>query len=38
VEVRLPGHEAHRGEGASKREAEQNAARNMLVSLGVWKE
>jgi ribonuclease-3 len=38
VEVRLPGHEAQSGEGSSKREAEQNAARNMLVSLGVWKE
>ena len=38
VEVRLPGHEPERGEGSSKREAEQNAARNMLVSLGVWKE
>ena len=38
VEVQIPGHEAQRGEGPSKREAEQNAARNMLVSLGVWKE
>jgi ribonuclease-3 len=38
VEVRIPGHEPQHGEGSSKREAEQNAARSMLVSLGVWKE
>jgi ribonuclease-3 len=38
VEVRVSGYEPQRGEGTSKREAEQNAARNMLVSLGVWKE
>jgi ribonuclease-3 len=38
VEVRVPGYEHQRGEGTSKREAEQNAAQNMLVSLGVWKE
>jgi ribonuclease-3 len=38
VEVSIPGHEPQRGEGPSKREAEQNAARSMLVSLGVWKE
>lgn len=38
VEVRVPGYDPQRGEGTSKREAEQNAARSMLVSLGVWKE
>ena len=38
VEVRLPGFESQHGEGSSKREAEQNAARAMLVSVGVWKE
>ena len=38
VEARLAGHEPRRGEGTTKREAEQNAAHNMLMSLGVWKE
>src|SRR5262249_38609620 len=38
VEVRIPGREPHSGEGPSKRDAEQNAARRMLESLGVWKE
>jgi ribonuclease-3 len=37
VEVRIPGHEPQRGEGPNKRDAEQNAARRMLESLGVWK-
>jgi ribonuclease-3 len=37
VEVRLPGFDPQHGEGSSKREAEQNAARAMLVSVGVWK-
>jgi len=37
VEVRLPGHDAETGEGPSKREAEQEAARRMLSRLGVWK-
>ena len=36
VEVRIPGNEPQRGEGPSKREAEQSAARRMLESLGVW--
>ena len=38
VEVRIPGHEPSAGEGPTKREAEQVAARRMLISLGVWKE
>jgi len=38
VEVRIPGHEAQRGEGPTKREAEQDAARRLLWNLGVWKE
>jgi ribonuclease-3 len=38
VEVTLPGHAAEAGTGASKREAEQDAARRMLLSLGVWKQ
>jgi len=38
VEVSLPGHPAEEGTGASKREAEQDAARRMLIRLGVWKE
>jgi ribonuclease-3 len=37
VEVALPGHEAELGEGSSKRDAEQDAARRMLMRLGVWK-
>ena len=38
VEVRLPDHDAQMGEGSTKREAEQDAARRMLTSLGLWKE
>ena len=38
VEVRIPGHDAQTGEGSTKREAEQDAARRMLASLDVWKE
>ncbi len=38
VEVRIPGHDPERGEGPSKREAEQDAARRMLWRLGVWKQ
>jgi ribonuclease-3 len=37
VEVTLPGEEPQRGEGSSKRDAEQDAARRMLARLGVWK-
>jgi ribonuclease III len=36
IEVELPGHAPEVGEGPSKREAEQVAARRMLVKLGVW--
>ena len=35
VEVSLSGHAAYSGEGGSKREAEQDAARNMLTALGL---
>ncbi|HEY2883974.1 MAG TPA: ribonuclease III [Rhizomicrobium sp.] len=35
VEVSVSGQAAHTGEGGSKREAEQDAARNMLKSLGL---
>jgi ribonuclease III len=38
VEVSVPAQEPQRGEGSTKREAEQEAARRMLVTLGVWKE
>jgi ribonuclease-3 len=38
VEVRIPGHRPQTGDGPSKRDAEQNAARRMLESLGIWKE
>jgi ribonuclease-3 len=38
VEVTLPELTAEEGRGASKREAEQDAARRMLLRLGVWKE
>ena len=38
VEVRVPGQEPQTGEGPSKRDAEQNAARRMLEGLGVWTE
>lgn len=37
IEVVVPGYEAQTGEGSSKREAEQAAARRMLGALGVWK-
>jgi ribonuclease-3 len=37
IEVTLPGHEPQSGEGNSKREAEQAAARRMLLALSVWK-
>ena len=37
IEVELPGHEPQTGEGATKREAEQVAARRMLLRLGLWK-
>jgi ribonuclease-3 len=38
VEVRVGKHEPETGEGASKRDAEQDAARRMLFRLGVWTE
>ena len=38
VEVRIADRDAEHGEGASKRDAEQDAARRMLVKLGLWKE
>jgi ribonuclease III len=38
IEVRVPGHEPQRGEGLTKRDAEQDAAARMLQRLGVWKE
>jgi ribonuclease-3 len=38
VEVRVSGHDAQIGEGSTKRDAEQDAARRMLTSLGLWKE
>jgi ribonuclease-3 len=37
VEVRIAGHEPQTGEGSTKREAEQDAARRMLERLGLWK-
>jgi ribonuclease-3 len=36
VEVRVPGYDAYTGTGPTKREAEQDAARRMLASLGLW--
>jgi ribonuclease-3 len=36
VEVRLAGFEPQSGEGSTKREAEQDAARRMLERLGLW--
>jgi len=36
VEVELPGHDPEAGEGPTKRDAEQSAARRMLIKLGVW--
>ena len=38
VEVRIPGEESEQGEGSTKRDAEQDAARRMLLRLGLWKE
>lgn len=38
VEVKVGKLEAAVGEGATKRDAEQDAARRLLVRLGVWKE
>jgi ribonuclease-3 len=38
VEVRVSNLEPETGEGASKRDAEQDAARKLLLRLGVWKE
>jgi ribonuclease-3 len=38
VEVRIPDRDSEQGEGSNKRDAEQNAARRMLVRLGEWKE
>jgi ribonuclease III len=38
VEVRVPDHKPQKGEGPTKRDAEQDAARGMLQSLGLWKE
>ena len=37
VEVNVPGHDPETGNGATKRDAEQDAARRMLLRLGVWK-
>ena len=37
IEVRIPGHEPQRGDGLTKRDAEQDAATRMLHRLGVWK-
>ena len=38
VEVRIPGQETEQGEGSTKRDAEQDAARRMLLRLGLWEE
>jgi ribonuclease-3 len=38
VEVKVPGHEPQKGEGPTKRDAEQDAAKRMLQRLGVWKQ
>ncbi len=38
VEVRIPGQEIEQGEGSTKRDAEQDAARRMLLRLGLWEE
>jgi ribonuclease-3 len=38
VEVAVPGHDPQSGEGRSKREAEQDAARRLLTRLGLWAE
>ena len=37
VEVWIAGHESQTGEGSTKREAEQDAARRMLERLEIWK-
>ena len=38
VEVSVPGHEPCKGQGPTKREAEQDAARRLLSRLGEWVE
>ena len=38
VEVRVGKEEPQLGEGPAKRDAEQDAARRLLLRLGVWKE
>ena len=38
VEVRIAGYESESGQGPTKRDAEQDAAKRMLRRLGVWKE
>jgi dsRNA-specific ribonuclease len=38
VQVRLPDHEPQNGDGPTKRDAEQDAAKRMLQRIGVWKE
>jgi ribonuclease-3 len=38
VEVRIAGEAPEQGEGTTKRDAEQDAARRMLARLGIWKE
>ena len=38
VEVRVPEHKPEMGRGLTKREAEQDAARRLLLRLGEWKE
>jgi ribonuclease-3 len=37
VEVRVAGHEPQEGLGTTKREAEQDAARRLLIRIGEWK-
>ena len=38
IEVRIKGCETVTGSGPTKRDAEQDAAKRMLLQLGVWKE
>jgi len=38
VEVQVPGYNPEPGRGLTKREAEQDSARNLLLRLGEWKE
>jgi ribonuclease-3 len=38
IEVRIPGREPQTGAGTTKRDAEQDAAKRMLLREGVWKE